>query len=363
MEKIFVSGGNKLKGKVRIDSAKNSVLPIIASSILTSDTVVIKNAPMLNDVQVICDLLKSLGCNISIDKVKGEISIDSSKVQEIEPSGELVRRMRASFLIMGPMLARFGKFKISLPGGCNIGTRPIDLHLKGLKALGAEISTESGVVEVKCNKLKGDKIYLDFPSVGATENIIMASTTARGVTVLENAAEEPEIEDLANFLNKMGAKIYGAGTDTIIIEGVDRLKGVEYIPIFDRIEAGTFMIAAAITKSKITLVNAREYYMKPLVAKLREMGVEITSIEDDVVEVNGNVDLRPIDIKTLPHPGFPTDMQSQIMALLATVKGTSVITETIFENRFMHVSELNRMGSKIKIEGRSAIIEGVEELS
>ena len=363
MEKIFVSGGNKLKGKVRIDSAKNSVLPIIASSILTSDTVVIKNAPMLNDVQVICDLLKSLGCNISIDKVKGEISIDSSKVQEIEPSGELVRRMRASFLIMGPMLARFGKFKISLPGGCNIGTRPIDLHLKGLKALGAEISTESGVVEVKCNKLKGDKIYLDFPSVGATENIIMASTTARGVTVLENAAEEPEIEDLANFLNKMGAKIYGAGTDTIIIEGVDRLKGVEYIPIFDRIEAGTFMIAAAITKSKITLVNAREYYMKPLVAKLREMGVEITSIEDDVVEVNGNVELKPIDIKTLPHPGFPTDMQSQIMALLATVKGTSVITETIFENRFMHVSELNRMGSKIKIEGRSAIIEGVEELS
>ena len=363
MEKIFVSGGNKLKGKVRIDSAKNSVLPIIASSILTSDTIVIKNAPMLNDVQVICELLKSLGCNINIDKVKGEISIDSSKVQEIEPSGELVRRMRASFLVMGPMVARFGKFKISLPGGCNIGTRPIDLHLKGLKALGAEISTEGGIVEVKCKKLKGNKIYLDFPSVGATENIMMAATTAKGVTVLENVAEEPEIEDLANFLNKMGAKIYGAGTDTIIIEGVERLKGVEYVPIFDRIEAGTFMIAAAITKSKIILENAREYYMKPLVAKLREMGIEITSIEDNVMKVNGDVDVRPVDIKTLPHPGFPTDMQSQMMALLATVKGTSVITETIFENRFMHVSELNRLGCKIKIEGRSAIIEGVEQLS
>ncbi|ADL52736.1 UDP-N-acetylglucosamine 1-carboxyvinyltransferase [Clostridium cellulovorans] len=362
MKKYFINGGKKLQGSIKVNSAKNSVLPIIAACILNKDITVIKNAPMLDDVIVICDVLRSLGADISVDREQKVIKIDTRELFQCEPPSEMIRKMRASFLIMGPMIARFGGFKISLPGGCNIGTRPIDLHLKGFKALGAEVNPQFGVVEARAEKLKGNRVYLDFPSVGATENIMMAAVLADGETVIENAAEEPEIEDLANFLRTMGAKIIGAGTGTIVIEGVKKLKGVEYTPMFDRIEAGTFMVAAAITRSKIKLENVNEKHIKSMTAKLAEMGIGITSGEDYII-VEASEELKPIDIKTMPYPGFPTDMQAQIMALLTTVTGTSIITETIFENRFMHVNELTRMGANIKIDGRNAIIEGIESLS
>ena len=259
-------------------------------------------------------------------------------------------------------MARFGNFKMSLPGGCNIGARPIDLHLKGLAALGADIETEHGFVEVNANELHGAKIYLDFPSVGATENIMMAACLAKGETIIENAAEEPEITDLANFLKSMGAKIYGEGTDTIKIIGVKKLHGSEYTPIFDRIEAGTFMVAAAATKSTIRLTNTNAEYMKPVIAKLKEMGVE-TIVENNDLIVNGNTNIKCVDIKTMPYPGFPTDMQAQMMALLSTADGTSMITETMFENRFMQARELIRMGANIKTDGRCAVVEGTEFLT
>lgn len=362
MEKLVVKGGKKLSGEVMISSAKNAVLPIIAASILSGGNCIIENAPMLEDVFVIGDVLRRASAKIDIDKEKNTIGIDTSNLASVEPSSELVRKMRASFLIMGPMIARFGSFKISLPGGCNIGTRPIDLHLKGFSALGAEVSVGHGYVEAKAKKLVGNKIYLDFPSVGATENILMAAVMADGETTIENAAEEPEIEDLAKFLNNMGAQIVGAGTDTIKIIGVKSLKGTHHRPIYDRIEAGTFMVASAITKSKIKIRGINEEHLKPIVAKLTEMGVSMEADEGGII-VDGNKDLMPIDIKTMPYPGFPTDMQAQMMSLLCTVNGTSIISETVFENRFMHASELKRMGANIKIDGRSAVIEGVERLT
>lgn len=362
MNKLIIRGGSKLNGEVFISSAKNSVLPIIAASILGNGICIINNAPMLEDVFVIADVLRSLSAEIKIDKINRTIKVDTSNLTNNEPSGELVRKMRASFLIMGPMIARFGGFKISLPGGCNIGTRPIDLHLKGFSALGAEVSVGHGYVEAKANKLVGNKIYLDFPSVGATENIMMAAVMAEGETLIENAAEEPEIEDLAKFLNNMGAQIIGAGTDTIKITGVKELKGANHTPIFDRIEAGTFMVAAAITRSKIKITGIEEEHLKPIVAKLTEMGISMEAVDGGII-VDGNKQMKPIDIKTMPYPGFPTDMQAQMMSLLCTVKGTSIITETVFENRFMHASELKRMGANIKINERSATIEGVDKLT
>lgn len=362
MDKFLIKGGNTLRGEVNISSAKNAVLPIIAATILCGDKCSILNCPMLLDVCAICDLIKKLGADISIDSQNSKVNIDTSNINEFEANGELVRKMRGSFLIMGAMLSRFKKIKISLPGGCNIGTRPIDLHLKGFKTLGASIRVDHGYVEAKADKLKGDRIYLDFPSVGATENIMMAAVMAEGQTVIENAAEEPEIGDLANFLNKMGANISGIGTDTLIITGVDSLHGAAHKPIYDRIEAGTFMIAAAITKSKIKLNGINSEYIKPIVAKLTEMGMLI-EYQNGKLILDGSKDLKPVDIKTLPYPGFPTDMQSQMMSLLSCIKGTSVITETIFENRFMHVAELKRMGANIKIDGRSAVIEGVNRLT
>ncbi|MCY6369812.1 UDP-N-acetylglucosamine 1-carboxyvinyltransferase [Clostridium ganghwense] len=357
MKKILVKGGKKLNGEVNISSAKNAVLPIIAASILCKEICVIEKAPMLEDVFVICDVLKSINSNITIEE--DEILINNSNLINGEPDSELVRKMRASFLIMGPMISRFGRFKISLPGGCNIGTRPIDLHLKGFSALGAEINLGHGYVEAFTNKLVGNKIYLDFPSVGATENIMMAAVLAEGETILENAAGEPEIQDLANFLNSMGAKISGAGTDTIKIVGVKELKGIRYKPIPDRIEAGTFMAAAAITRGKIKINRVNEEHLKPIIAKLTEIGISMEKRGDSII-VDGNSEFRPVDIKTMPYPGFPTDMQAQMMSLLCTVPGTSVITETIFENRFMHAGELKRMGGNIKIDGRCAVIEGVD---
>lgn len=362
MEKIIVKGGCKLSGEVNISSAKNSVLPIIAASILCGSKCTIENAPMLDDVIVVCDVLRSLNADIEVDRRNNRVIIDTSNLSLREPKGELVRKMRASFLIMGPMIARFGKFRISLPGGCNIGTRPIDLHLKGFTALGAKINLGHGYVEASTNRLVGSKIYLDFPSVGATENIMMAATLAEGETTIENAAAEPEIEDLANFLNSMGAQVIGAGTDTIKIVGVTHLKGITHTPIYDRIEAGTFMVAAAITKSRIRINGIDEEHLKPVIAKLTECGV-FMEIDGKSIIVDGDRELRPVDIKTMPYPGFPTDMQAQMMSLLCIVKGTSLITETVFENRFMHATELKRMGANVKIDGRSAVIEGVEGLS
>ena len=359
MDKLVIKGGKKLEGEVNISASKNSVLPILVATILNGNNCTIENAPMLEDVFVICNVLKSLKANVSIDKHNKRVKINTANLFDNEADNELVRKMRASFLIMGPMLGRFGTFKISLPGGCNIGSRPIDLHLKGLSALGAEVSIGHGYVEAKAKKLRGGNIYLDYPSVGATENIMMAATLADGETVIGNAAEEPEIVDLARFLKAMGAQISGEGTDTIRIIGVKDFKEVVYKPIFDRIEAGTFMITAAMTKSLFKINGIDELHLKPIIAKLTEMGVCMKVNKDSII-VDGRKKLTPIDIKTMPYPGFPTDMQAQMMSLLCTVKGTSIITETIFENRFMQAVELKRMGANIKIDGRSAVIEGID---
>lgn len=363
MEKIVVKGVKELRGEVNISSAKNSILPIIAATILCPEPIVINNTPMLEDVEVICKLLNELNCDINISDITNQLIIDTKNIVVMDADAELIRKMRASFLIMGPMLSRFGYCKLSLPGGCNIGSRPIDLHLKGFKLLGADITIGHGFVEVRAKKLTGNRIYLDFPSVGATENIIMAAVLADGTTIIENAAEEPEIWDLANFLNKMGAKIEGAGLGKITITGVKSLKGIDYTPIYDRIEAGTFMIAAAITNSKIKINGVNEEHLRPVIEKLKEGGVIFSEYKNNSIIVDGRNKKSPLDIKTLPYPGFPTDMQAQIMSLLSVVEGVSIITETVFENRFMHVAELQRMGANINIDGRTAIVEGVAKLT
>lgn len=360
MEKIIVVGGNKLSGEVDISLAKNSVLPIIVASILCPESITIEKAPLLEDVIVLCNLLKELKCKVELSD--DNLIINTKEFEPFNSNSELIKKMRASFLIMGPMLSRFGYCKISSPGGCNIGSRPIDLHLKGFKALGAEIINEHGLIIAKAEKLKGNRIYLDFPSVGATENIMMAAVLAEGTTIIENAAEEPEIWDLANFLNNMGADIEGAGTGTILINGVNKLSGITYKPIYDRIESGTFMIAAAITNSCIKINGINEVHVRPLIEKLKECGVEFTSLGDSVI-VDGRNRKKAVDIKTMPYPGFPTDMQPQMMSLLSVIKGSSIVTETVFENRFMHVSELVRMGANLKIDGRSVFIEGVDRLT
>ncbi len=360
MSHFIVSQSSPLRGKVRISGAKNSVLPIIAASLLTDDVCTVEEVPELDDVYTICSVMEALGSKI--DFREGKLTIDNSCVDSVVAPYELVRKIRASFLIMGPLLAREGKVKISLPGGCAIGTRPINLHLKGFAAMGADISLGHGYIEASCNKLKGSSIYLDFPSVGATENIMMAATLAEGQTVIENAAEEPEIVDLANFLNAMGANVKGAGTDTIRIEGVKALHGAFHAVIPDRIETGTFMVAAAMTKGDVFIENVVIDHIKPVEAKLKEAGVCVIE-EENGVRVKVTDPLQSIDIKTLPYPGFPTDMQAQMMAFMTIVPGTSIITETVFENRFMHVSELKRLGANIKIEGRSAVVEGVKRLT
>ncbi|SFC32802.1 UDP-N-acetylglucosamine 1-carboxyvinyltransferase [Clostridium uliginosum] len=363
MEKIIVNGVKKLRGEVNISCAKNSILPIIAATILCPESIVINNAPMLEDVEVICKLLRELNCEVDFSKIDDKLKINTSNINPIDANTELIRKMRASFLIMGAMLARFGYCKLSLPGGCNIGSRPIDLHLKGFKLLGADIIMGYGFVEVKTKKLIGNRIYLDFPSVGATENILMAAVLAEGTTIIENAAQEPEIEDLARFLNKMGANIEGAGRGKITIHGVKDLKGIEYTPIYDRIEAGTFMIAAGITNSTIKINGVNEEHLRPVIEKLKECGLVFSEYKNNSIIVDGSRIKKAVDIKTLPYPGFPTDMQAQMMSLLSVTEGTSVITETVFENRFMHVTELARMGANIKIDGRTAIIEGVPQLT
>lgn len=317
--------------------------------------------PKLADVHTVCDVIASLGVHIEHPE-RDTLVIDAHELTSTTAPYDLVRRMRASFLVMGPLLARKGRAQISLPGGCSIGARPIDLHLKAFEAMGAVINLENGDIEATApNGLKGAQIYLDFPSVGATENILMAASMADGKTVLENAAEEPEIVDLATYLNSMGANIRGAGTNVIRIEGVKELHGANHAVIPDRIEAGTFMVGAAMTQGNVFVENAISEHLKPLISKLKEVGAEVQE-EIDGIRVIGHEPLRPADIKTLPYPGFPTDMQAQFMALTTICQGTSVVTETVFENRFMHVDEFKRMGAKIRIEGRSAIVEGVPRL-
>lgn len=317
--------------------------------------------PKLADVHTVCDVIASLGVHIEHPE-RDTLVIDAHELTSTTAPYDLVRRMRASFLVMGPLLARKGRAQISLPGGCSIGARPIDLHLKAFEAMGAVINLENGDIEATApNGLKGAQIYLDFPSVGATENILMAASMAEGKTVLENAAEEPEIVDLATYLNSMGANIRGAGTNVIRIEGVKELHGANHAVIPDRIEAGTFMVGAAMTQGNVFVENAISEHLKPLISKLKEVGAEVQE-EIDGIRVIGHSPLRPADIKTLPYPGFPTDMQAQFMALTTICQGTSVVTETVFENRFMHVDEFKRMGAKIRIEGRSAIVEGVPRL-
>ena len=364
MEKLIIHGGQPLKGRVKISGAKNAVLPIIAATLLGQDTAsLLDEVPALEDVHTITEVLKKLGVKVEFDAEKHQLHVDSSVIGSCEAPYDLVRKMRASFLIMGPLLARCGQAKISLPGGCAIGTRPIDLHLKGFEALGAEIKIGHGFIEATAPEgLKGAKIYLDFPSVGATENILMAAAMAEGVTVLENPAQEPEIVDLANYLNVMGAKIRGAGTNVIKIEGVSKLVGRDYTIIPDRIEAGTYMVAAAMTQGDVYIENAISEHLKPVIAKLKEAGV---SIEEDVdgIRVSCNKRVKAVDIKTMPYPGFPTDMQAQFMAMLAVAEGTGLVTETVFENRFMHVDELKRMGANIKIDGRTSVVEGVDKLT
>lgn len=364
MEKLIIHGGHELHGRVKISGAKNAVLPIIAATLLAQDKpCVLDEVPYLNDVCTIAEVLRQLGAKVDFNRQQHTLFVDSTVLKTVDAPYDLVRKMRASFVIMGPLLARYGKAKISMPGGCAIGTRPIDLHLKGFEALGAEIEIGHGFISATApNGLKGTSIYLDFPSVGATENIIMAACMAEGQTILENAAQEPEIIDLANFLNIMGAKIRGAGTNVIKITGVPKLIGHNYTIIPDRIEAGTYMVAVAMTGGDIYIENAISEHLKPVIAKLNEAGVKI---EEDIDGVRVSCNKRPkaIDIKTLPYPGFPTDMQAQFMAMLTIADGTGLVTETVFENRFMHVDELKRMGACIKVDGRTSIVEGVPSLN
>lgn len=361
MEKLVIHGGKPLQGTVRVSGAKNAVLPIIVASMLGTTQSTLTEIPKLADVHTVCDVIASLGVHIEHPE-RDTLVIDAHELTSTTAPYDLVRRMRASFLVMGPLLARKGRAQISLPGGCSIGARPIDMHLKAFEAMGAVINLENGDIEATApNGLKGAQIYLDFPSVGATENILMAASMADGKTVLENAAEEPEIVDLATYLNSMGANIRGAGTNVIRIEGVKELHGANHAVIPDRIEAGTFMVGAAMTQGNVFVENAISEHLKPLISKLKEVGAEVQE-EIDGIRVIGHEPLRPADIKTLPYPGFPTDMQAQFMALTTICQGTSVVTETVFENRFMHVDEFKRMGAKIRIEGRSAIVEGVPRL-
>ncbi len=360
MEKLVIEGGKSLAGEVTISGAKNSSLPLMAATLLAEGKSRLHNLPKLRDVETIKYLLLHLGVEISEDK--GNFILDTTKLSSVKAPYDLVKTMRASVLVLGPLLARFKNAMVSLPGGCAIGARPIDLHLMGLEKLGAEIDVSHGYVKATAKKLVGANIYFDIPTVTGTENLMMAASLAEGKTILENAAKEPEIVELAKALNKMGANIKGAGSNIIRIEGVKELKPLDYTVIPDRIEAGTYMIAAGMTAGNVLIKNCPLEYMESLVDKLREVGLEIEK-EGNNVRAKSNCFLAGADVKTLPYPGFPTDMQAQMMALMSKSKGLSVVTETVFENRFLHVSELKRMGADISIEGHSAIVKGVPVLS
>ncbi|MGB9792176.1 MAG: UDP-N-acetylglucosamine 1-carboxyvinyltransferase [Thermacetogeniaceae bacterium] len=361
MERLVIRGGFRLEGSVAISGAKNAILPILASCLLSDTTVVIEGVPQLDDVKTMQEVLLSLGAKV---KWVGDVmEIDPSSITSTEVPPYLMRKMRASNLVMGALLGRCGKVRASYPGGCTIGSRPMDLHLKGFAALGAAVKEEHGFIEVEAKKLTGADIHLDFPSVGATENIMMAAVLAEGTTIIRNAAREPEIVDLQNFLNRLGAEIKGAGLSTIQINGVSRIgREIAYRVIPDRIETGTYMVAAAITRGEVEITNVIPEHVEPVTAKLREAGVRVWD-EDDRIIVKGVDRWNALDIRTLPYPGFPTDMQPQFMVFLCLADGTSIITENIFENRFQHVGELRRMGANIRVEGRSAVIHGVPKLT
>ena len=361
MQQIAIQGGKSLKGKVRISGSKNAALPILAATILTDKKNIIRNVPKLRDIDTFCRLLTSLGTKIKKETNK-KVSADCSNISNLEAPYDLVKTMRASFLVMGPLLARFGEAKVSLPGGCAIGARPINLHLKGFESMGAKIKIKDGYVLAKAKRLKGAKIYFDQPTVTGTENLMLAAVLAKGTSLIENAAREPEVVDLAKVLIKMGANIKGAGTDTIKIVGVAHLKGFDHNIIPDRIETGTFMIAAALTNGEIKILNCIPGNVKALIVKLQSAGVEITT-KDNSLFVKGKHSIKPVNLVTSPYPGFPTDMQAQFMVLMTMAKGTSTISETIFENRFMHIAELKRMGADISIEGHTAMVKGEKKLS
>ena len=363
MEEILVQGGNRLEGSVKVEGAKNAVLPILAASILVEEgKTYLSNVPVLSDVYTINELLNNINVKNKFDTENNTMVLDATGDILTTADYDFVSKMRASIVVMGPLLARFGHARVAMPGGCAIGSRPIDLHLKGFEALGAKITRAAGYVEATADKLVGARIYLDFPSVGATENIMMAAVYAEGTTIIENVAREPEIVDLANFLNKMGAHVVGAGTETIRIEGVQTLHGTEHSVVPDRIEAGTFMVAAAVTKGDVYIEGAIAEHNRPLISKLREMGVVIEDYQDGI-RVQGPEKLKPVDVKTLPHPGFPTDMQAQMTIAQLLAEGSSVLTETVFENRFMHFEELRRMGAEFKVDRQTVAIYGPSELT
>lgn len=346
MEKIIIQGGNnRLVGRVRIEGAKNAVLPLLAATVLASEgKTTLKNVPVLSDVFTMNNVVRGLNTQVDFNKDENTVVVDATQPLTEEAPYKYVSKMRASIVVLGPILARNGHAKVSMPGGCTIGSRPIDLHLKGLEAMGAQITQTAGYIEAKADRLMGAHIYMDFPSVGATQNIMMAATLAQGTTVIENAAREPEIVDLALLLNKMGAKVRGAGTETITIVGVDKLHGAEHNVVQDRIEAGTFMVAAAMTGGDLLIEDAIWEHNRPLLSKMQEMGVEVIE-EDEGIRVRSDVSkLKAVSVKTLPYPGFPTDMQAQFTALMAIAQGESVMVETVFENRFQHLEEMRRMG-------------------
>jgi UDP-N-acetylglucosamine 1-carboxyvinyltransferase len=361
MDKIVIRGGERLIGEMEVSGSKNATLPIFVASLLTEGKNLFRNVPNLRDVQTIVKVIKNLG--VKVWEEGDGYRIDATEVSNHEAPYDLVKTMRASILVLGPLVARTGRATVSLPGGCAIGARPINLHLMGLEAMGAEIELRRGYIEAKADRLRGAHISFDTSTVTGTENLMMAAALAKGKTTLQNAATEPEVVDLANVLNKMGAKINGAGTSLIEIEGVESLQAVEHTIIPDRIEAGTLMVAAGLTRGNIKLFNCPLQHMEAVILKLRETGMEIDSEGEEGVRVVGNRRIRSVDVKTQPYPGFPTDMQAQFMVLMSLAKGLSVISETIFENRFIHVSEVQRMGANIGIQGNSAIIHGVESLS
>ena len=366
MDKILIQGGRRLEGEVSVSGSKNAALPLLISSLLTPEKCLYQGIPDLMDIHTTLKLLSRLGVTVEKDARQaggvGQVALQAGGLSGMEAPYDLVKTMRASFLVLGPLLARFGQARVSTPGGCAIGMRPVNLHLKGLAEMGAEIDLVHGYVEAKAKKLRGARIHLDLPSVGATENLMMAGTLAEGTTIIENAAKEPEIEELATVLNKMGARIGGAGRGMVTIEGVGGLHGVSHRVVPDRIEAGTFMVAAALTGGDIAVRGARPDHLDAFVLKLQEAGVGV-AVATDEIRVRGAIKPKSVDITTLPYPGFPTDLQAQMMVLMSVSAGVSVITETIFENRFMHALELSRMGADIRLEGNRAVVKGVGSLS
>ncbi|WP_374582636.1 UDP-N-acetylglucosamine 1-carboxyvinyltransferase [Pseudoduganella sp.] len=359
MDKLLITGGKRLVGDIKISGAKNAALPILCAGLLTAGDLELTNVPLLHDVSTMLKLLRQTGLSVEQDGEK--VTLNGSKIDKFEAPYELVKTMRASILVLGPLLARFGEAKVSLPGGCAIGSRPVDQHIKGLKALGAEISIDGGYIYAKCKKLKGARIVTDMITVTGTENLLMAATLAEGETILENAAREPEVTDLANLLVAMGARIEGIGTDRLVIQGVPELHGAKHDVISDRIEAATFLCAVAAAGGDITIRNTRTDIFDVALDKLREMGVELT-VGDNWIRAKMDQRPKPVSFRTTEYPGFPTDMQAQFMAVNLIASGSSKVTETIFENRFMHVQEMNRLGSKISIDGNTAYIDGVEQL-